>query len=324
VYLVRPVGRVESSLVDREAAPKQGDEGAPEAWLVFEDAVREALADLQVGTDVILLTWLDRARREVLTVHPRGDPARPVQGVFSTRSPDRPNPIGLHRVTILAIDLPAVGRTVMPIHSGGIPVPGRRVRVSLAAALHGAAANASRESGPPVSVDLAPIIAATVRWLVGAYPTDGGVLSATLAEQQARQAVTVSAWLRYPSRLDAALVVLVGPGGCGRMDRLFSVDLEGRHDLDDAWRTWVDEVVASWAACLLGDRVLAAAAVDAVSHTEHLSGLACDFRRLTAPDERDRAGVALLRHPDLLAPVADLHRAQLLQRLHTDPVAAGS
>jgi tRNA-Thr(GGU) m(6)t(6)A37 methyltransferase TsaA len=103
-YLVRPIGRVESPLVDRGAAPKQGDEGAPDAWLVFTDDVRAALRDLAVGTDGILLTWLDRARRDVLVVHPRGDPARPEQGVFTTRSPDRPNPIGLHRVTILAID----------------------------------------------------------------------------------------------------------------------------------------------------------------------------------------------------------------------------
>jgi tRNA-Thr(GGU) m(6)t(6)A37 methyltransferase TsaA len=104
MYELRPVGRVESTLVDRDSAPKQGDEGAPDAWLAFTDDVREALKDLQVGTDVILLTWLDRARRDVQTVHPRGDRSRPPQGVFSTRSPDRPNPVGLHRVTILAID----------------------------------------------------------------------------------------------------------------------------------------------------------------------------------------------------------------------------
>jgi len=85
-------------------APKQGDEGAPEAWIVFEQGVSEGLRGVQAGADVILLTWLDRARRDVLVVHPRGDPARPEQGVFSTRSPDRPNPIGLHRVTVLAIE----------------------------------------------------------------------------------------------------------------------------------------------------------------------------------------------------------------------------
>jgi tRNA-Thr(GGU) m(6)t(6)A37 methyltransferase TsaA len=103
-YVVQPIGWVESSLVDRDAAPKQGDEGAPDAWLVFESSVREGLRDLQVGTEVIVLTWLDRARRDVLVVHPRGDPARPQTGVFSTRSPDRPNPVGLHRVEILSIN----------------------------------------------------------------------------------------------------------------------------------------------------------------------------------------------------------------------------
>jgi tRNA-Thr(GGU) m(6)t(6)A37 methyltransferase TsaA len=103
-YCLEPVGWVESPLADRDQAPLQGDEGSPDAWLVFEQGVSEALGDLRVGTDVLVLTWLDRARRDVLAVHPRGDPARPVQGVFSTRSPDRPNPIGLHRVTIAAID----------------------------------------------------------------------------------------------------------------------------------------------------------------------------------------------------------------------------
>jgi tRNA-Thr(GGU) m(6)t(6)A37 methyltransferase TsaA len=103
-YVLQPIGWVESPLVDRETAPKQGDEGAPEALLVFEPAVREGLRDLRVGTDVLVLTWLDRARRDVLAVHPRGDPTRPETGVFSTRSPDRPNPVGLHRVTIASID----------------------------------------------------------------------------------------------------------------------------------------------------------------------------------------------------------------------------
>jgi tRNA-Thr(GGU) m(6)t(6)A37 methyltransferase TsaA len=103
-FEVRPIGRVESPLADRDQAPKQGDEGSPEAWLVFDPDVTEGLRDLRPGTDVILLTWLDRASRDVLAVHPRGDLNRPVTGVFSTRSPDRPNPIGLHRVTIVAID----------------------------------------------------------------------------------------------------------------------------------------------------------------------------------------------------------------------------
>jgi tRNA-Thr(GGU) m(6)t(6)A37 methyltransferase TsaA len=103
-YQIQPIGWVESPLVDRESAPKQGDEGSPDAWLVFVPEVRDGLRDLQVGTDVLLLTWLDRARRDVLAVHPRGDLTRPETGVFSTRSADRPNPIGLHRVTITAID----------------------------------------------------------------------------------------------------------------------------------------------------------------------------------------------------------------------------
>jgi tRNA-Thr(GGU) m(6)t(6)A37 methyltransferase TsaA len=102
--VVRPIGRVESPLTERQQAPKQGDEGSPEAWLVFEPGVLEGLSDLEVGAEVIVLTWLDRARRDVLRVHPRGDPTRPETGVFSTRSPDRPNPIGLHRVAIVSID----------------------------------------------------------------------------------------------------------------------------------------------------------------------------------------------------------------------------
>ena len=101
-----PVGTVESSLTDRDAAPKQGDEGAPEAWLVFEPRLAAALDGIAAGDELLVLTWLDRARRDVLRVHPRGNPANPEQGVFNTRSPDRPNPIGLHRVTVVAIDGP--------------------------------------------------------------------------------------------------------------------------------------------------------------------------------------------------------------------------
>lgn len=101
---LRAVGRVESPLQDRATAPKQGDEGAPDAWLVFEPGVRDGLDGIRVGDEVLVLTWLDRARRDVLRVHPRSDPANPEQGVFNTRSPDRPNPIGLHRVAIAAVD----------------------------------------------------------------------------------------------------------------------------------------------------------------------------------------------------------------------------
>ncbi len=103
-YVVRPIGRVESPLLDPADAPRQGDEGAPEAWLVFEPEVEAGLLGLTAGAEVLVLTWLDRAARDVLRVHPRGDLSRPEQGVFNTRSPARPNPIGLHRVTIAAID----------------------------------------------------------------------------------------------------------------------------------------------------------------------------------------------------------------------------
>jgi tRNA-Thr(GGU) m(6)t(6)A37 methyltransferase TsaA len=102
-YTLRPIGRVESTLTDRAAAPRQPDEGAPDAWLVFEDRYAPALDGLSPGTDVLLLTWLDRADRDLLTLHPRGDTSRPLAGVFATRAPDRPNPIGLHTVHILAI-----------------------------------------------------------------------------------------------------------------------------------------------------------------------------------------------------------------------------
>ncbi|KAB1929619.1 tRNA (N6-threonylcarbamoyladenosine(37)-N6)-methyltransferase TrmO [Micromonospora sp. ALFpr18c] len=103
-YLLRPVGWVSSPLTEAASAPRQGDEGAPEAWLVFDPQVERALRDVQVGADLLVLTWLDRARRDVLAVRPRGDESRPETGVFSTRSPHRPNPIGLHRVRVRALD----------------------------------------------------------------------------------------------------------------------------------------------------------------------------------------------------------------------------
>jgi tRNA-Thr(GGU) m(6)t(6)A37 methyltransferase TsaA len=105
---LREIGRVSSSLVDRAEAPRQGDEGAPDAWLVFDPEVADGLADLVAGDELLVLTWLDRADRSVLVTRPRDDPARPPTGIFSTRSPDRPNPIGLHRVRILAVDGPRV------------------------------------------------------------------------------------------------------------------------------------------------------------------------------------------------------------------------
>ena len=107
-YHVRPVGSVRSPLVDLDAAPCQGDEGAPEAELVVDDQFVAGLAGIQPGDELLVLTWLDRASRDVLSVHPRGDPDRPEQGVFSTRSPHRPNPIGLHRVVVVAIAEPVI------------------------------------------------------------------------------------------------------------------------------------------------------------------------------------------------------------------------
>lgn len=101
---LRVIGHVESTLITRADAPRQGDEGAPDAWIVFDESVRAALADLKAGDPIILISWLDRADRDVLAVRPRGDETRPLTGVFSTRSPDRPNPLGLHRVTVLAVD----------------------------------------------------------------------------------------------------------------------------------------------------------------------------------------------------------------------------
>jgi tRNA-Thr(GGU) m(6)t(6)A37 methyltransferase TsaA len=103
-YQVEAIGRVESPLTDLASAPRQGDEGAPDAWLVFQPAVLDALEGIQPGDEVIVLTWLHRARRDVLRVHPRGDSSRPQEGVFSTRSPHRPNPIGLHVVEVLSRD----------------------------------------------------------------------------------------------------------------------------------------------------------------------------------------------------------------------------
>ena len=107
-YLLRPVGWVESSLTNRDAAPKQADEGAPPARIVFRPEFREAARDLGRGDEVLVLTWLHQGRRNVLSVHPRGDKNRPLAGVFSTRSPDRPNPIGLHPVRIETVEENAI------------------------------------------------------------------------------------------------------------------------------------------------------------------------------------------------------------------------
>ena len=101
---VKVVGVVESSLTDVNLAPRQADEGAPEAWLVFNEEVREALRNIRRGDKLVVLTWLHRGQRDVLRVHPRGDQNREPEGVFSTRSPHRPNPIGLHQVEVTDVD----------------------------------------------------------------------------------------------------------------------------------------------------------------------------------------------------------------------------
>ena len=105
-YLLRPVGIVRSSLRSREGCPKQGWEGAPDAWLEIYPAFTDALDGIAVGSDILILTWLHEGRRDLLRVHPRGNPDEPLRGVFATRSPDRPNPIGLHRAEVLEIQEP--------------------------------------------------------------------------------------------------------------------------------------------------------------------------------------------------------------------------
>jgi tRNA-Thr(GGU) m(6)t(6)A37 methyltransferase TsaA len=117
-FELRSIGRVQSMLVDRADAPLQGTEGAPEAWLVFDDAFSAGITDLRLGDEILVLTWLHLASRDTLRVYPRGNPANAEEGVFSTRSPDRPNPIGLHRVRI-------------------VDVQGNRIRVSDLEALDG-------------------------------------------------------------------------------------------------------------------------------------------------------------------------------------------
>jgi tRNA-Thr(GGU) m(6)t(6)A37 methyltransferase TsaA len=102
-FTLKPIGIICSDLVSREAAPKQGSEGGIDAWLQIHPSFVEGLKGIAVGKDVILVTWFHKASRNRLKVHPRGDKSRPLTGVFSTRSPDRPNPLGLHRVTVREI-----------------------------------------------------------------------------------------------------------------------------------------------------------------------------------------------------------------------------
>jgi hypothetical protein len=187
-------------------------------------------------------------------------------------------------------------------------------------------------AGP--STALTPVIAASTHWLARAYPaamTDP--LAITLAESQARQAVTVAAWLRYPTAMDAELVAIAGPGGSAVLDWRAGSEPDDEFDDQEGWRTWVDEVVVSWAACLLADPRLAILAVDAVAaaippsddrprpRPRRAGDLPAEFRRLTVPDRRDRAAATLLRHPDLLEPIAAMHRETLWYLLDVDPAA---
>ena len=103
LYTIEPIGVVRSELTELDDAPMQGDEGAPEAWLELKPLAAPGLLGIQPGDELIVLTWLHLAERDVLQVHPRGDLSRPLTGVFATRSPDRPNPVGLHRVSVLEI-----------------------------------------------------------------------------------------------------------------------------------------------------------------------------------------------------------------------------
>ena len=185
---------------------------------------------------------------------------------------------------------------------------------------------------PGPSVELSPVIAASTHWLSRAYPAGTpDTIAHTLSELQARQAVTVAAWLRYPTEMDAALVAIAGPGGSAVLDWRAGSEPEDENAEEEGWRTWVDEVVVSWAACLLADPMLARRGVDAVAAAvpfdgdrprpyprRAVGGLPTEFRRLLNPDPRDREAAVLLRHPDLLEPVAEMHRDTLLYLLDAE------
>ncbi|MFD4141020.1 hypothetical protein [Streptomyces sp. NPDC058572] len=173
-----------------------------------------------------------------------------------------------------------------------------------------------------MSSDLSPVVAASTRWLLSAFPPSAGPLNDALAEAQARQAATIAAALRYPTELDAGLVNMLGPGGSGRLDAVTGSDTHPPAEAEYAWRTWVDETVVSWAACLLADADLAAVAAACLAATHHGADGVGDARRLTIPGPRDHRAAPLLRHPDLLGPIADLHRKSLLGLLDRHP--AGS
>jgi tRNA-Thr(GGU) m(6)t(6)A37 methyltransferase TsaA len=104
MFTLRPIGMIRSDLKSRHGAPRQGAEGAPDAWLEIEPWASDALLGLAVGDQIIVITWLHETDRAVMRVHPRKDPRNPLAGVFATRSPDRPNPLGLHPLTVRAID----------------------------------------------------------------------------------------------------------------------------------------------------------------------------------------------------------------------------
>jgi hypothetical protein len=188
-------------------------------------------------------------------------------------------------------------------------------------------------AGP--STALSPVIAASTHWLARAYPGgESNTVAHTLAELQARQAVTVAAWLRYPTEIDAALVAIAGPGGSAVLDWKAGSEPEDEFADGEGWRTWVDEVVVSWAACLLADPMLARRGVDAViaaipdqrprPHARRASdSRPNEFRRLLTPDARDREASVLLRHPDLLEPIAAMHRDTLHYLLDAEPVSDG-
>jgi hypothetical protein len=146
------------------------------------------------------------------------------------------------------------------------------------------------------------VASASAEWLLRAFPPPAGVFAAARAGWQAREAAALAAELRYPTAVDDALLELCGPGGSARLDELVGADLRGGADAE-AWRTWVDEVVVSWAAAFLADPLLAAAAAG-------VAGAPLDGP-LVEPTAADLAAAGLLRHPDLLAPVAGLHRAAL-------------
>ncbi|MGW1894411.1 hypothetical protein ACWCP6_29845 [Streptomyces sp. NPDC002004] len=172
--------------------------------------------------------------------------------------------------------------------------------------------------------DLSPVIAAATRWLLSAYPPVAGPVDHALAEAQAWEAATIAAALRYPTVMDAELLNLLGPGGSDRLDSVTGSDAHPLEEDEYVWRSWVDETVVSWAACLLADADLAAVAAACLTATHHGADRVGHARRLTLPSQRDHRAAPLLRHPDLLGPIADLHRGALHGLLASDPTGRSS